>query len=84
MDDIVERLTRIETKITQQCDDIKDIRERLFGNGREGICDRVTRCEESTESIWHWINKHEKNMKFYVLLGISVIGIIQGIVAYFL
>ena len=83
-DAIIERLVRIETNQTITCEKIDKIAEKIYGNGREGLCDRVTRCEQDTEDNIIWRNKHEKNIKFYIVIGISVVTIIQGLIVHFL
>lgn len=44
-----ETMVRIDQKITGMSEDIVEIKGYLKGNGREGLCDRVTRVEGKTK-----------------------------------
>ena len=74
-EEIITRLTRIETMLESQTLAIGTLKKHLHGNGREGICDRVTKCEDHSKEFTEWINTHEKNIRHNIGILVAAIAV---------
>ena len=59
-----EQLDRIEKLLTE---DMANVKKTLYGNGKPGLCEKVTRLED-TIKVTQW----------FVGIGVSVIAVIVG------
>ena len=76
-------LIRIDERQKEMQKDITDIKEKLFGNGRKGLCDRVSKNEFMLKEIQTDTNKRIDNMKYLIMVTSSVVITVIAILNYF-
>ena len=85
-----ELLIRIDERTADMYKDICELKKQLFGNGKTGICDRVTKNEDRIEQI-NWENnkrmddndKRMDNIRFYLAFAVSIIIAAVAVINYF-
>lgn len=57
--------------------DIKDIKKALFGNGKEGLTDRVTRLEVDQSNMKVAIRAGKADIKWLVMAAIAIFSMVK-------
>ena len=74
--EIIATLSKIDQKQTDICKELAKLNAHIYGNGRSGIIERLSILEELNAGTCQWISKHEKNVKWWAVITISIVAII--------